>query len=89
MSMTFINLSSGMNYLHNRKPPILHRDLSSRNVLLSDNVAKIADFGLSKEKRNAYAKVTNSTGALGWLAPEVASGTHEFTEAADVYSYGM
>ena len=41
----------GMNYLHLRRPPILHLDLKSMNVLLSELLhAKIADFGFSKLK---------------------------------------
>ena len=43
------DIAEGMAFLHSRKPPLIHRDLKSHNVLLrSDGRAKIADFGLSK-----------------------------------------
>ena len=43
------DIAEGMTFLHSRKPPLIHRDLKSNNVLLrSDGRAKIADFGLSK-----------------------------------------
>ena len=43
------DIAEGMEFLHSRKPPLIHRDLKSQNVLLSsDGRAKIADFGLSR-----------------------------------------
>ena len=42
----------GMNWLHNAKPQIIHRDLKLTNVLLdTDLSAKICDFGLSVSKK--------------------------------------
>ena len=76
-----------MNYLHGLNPPVLHRDLTSKNILLDGKIAKVADFGLSKEKE-AAATMTASVGALPWAAPEVFKGAL-FTEAADTYSYGV
>lgn len=51
-----MDIASGMSFLHSAKPPIIHRDLKSPNVLLSSLsvkarvVAKVADFGLSKSQ---------------------------------------
>ena len=43
------DIAEGMAFLHSRRPPIIHRDLKSPNVLLdNENRAKIADFGLSR-----------------------------------------
>ena len=40
------DVARGLTYLHNRNPPVIHRDLSAKNVLLdSAMVAKISDFG--------------------------------------------
>ena len=42
-------LIDGLNYLHSRKPPVVHRDLNSKNVLLTETgLVKISDLGQAK-----------------------------------------
>ncbi len=51
-----LDVAKGMAFLHSHKPPIIHRDLKSLNLLLSENVSgpsdyvhvKITDFGLAR-----------------------------------------
>ena len=44
-----LDVANGLNYLHNRTPPIIHRDLTAQNVLLTKSFkAKISDLGVSK-----------------------------------------
>jgi serine/threonine protein kinase len=62
----FRDVCEAMEYLEGNN--FVHRDLAARNVLVSeDNVAKVSDFGLTKE-----ASSTQDTGKLPvkWTAPE-------------------
>lgn len=50
------DVASGLDYLHQREPTVIHRDMKPDNVLLTDMDpsaahAKITDFGLSKTYR--------------------------------------
>ncbi|KYQ93736.1 leucine-rich repeat-containing protein (LRR) [Tieghemostelium lacteum] len=86
------DVASGMSYLHNSTPPLVHRDLKSPNILLSTIpdepyiTAKVSDFGLSRSVVQGFVSkvVDNPT----WLAPEVLKA-HEYNEKGDVYSFGM
>eukprot|EP00698_Gefionella_okellyi_P007981 TRINITY_DN1957_c0_g1_i1.p1 TRINITY_DN1957_c0_g1~~TRINITY_DN1957_c0_g1_i1.p1 ORF type:complete len:1000 (+),score=215.95 TRINITY_DN1957_c0_g1_i1:85-3084(+) len=82
-----IGIAKGMNYLHLQRPPILHRDLKSPNVLVDAQwEAKIADFGMSKVKAATY--VDTMCGSPPWMAPEVIVGGG-YSEACDVYGWGV
>ena len=74
-----------MRFLHTADPLIIHGDLKAANVLLDTRFrAKVADFGLSHNKR--YLGVT---GTPFWMAPELLRGDAENNPTTDVYSFGM
>ena len=88
-----MDMAKGMKYLHTTSwPPIIHRDLKSPNVLIdsldehAEVIAKVADFGLSQ----VLASTTQGRSVANpvWLAPEIMKA-EEYTEKADVYSYGV
>uniref|UniRef100_A0A6B2LDM3 Protein kinase domain-containing protein n=1 Tax=Arcella intermedia TaxID=1963864 RepID=A0A6B2LDM3_9EUKA len=81
-------IALGMNYLHGES--ILHRDLTSKNILLSKHMeAKVADFGLSKVKMGESQTFSDTIGSLAWMAPEVIANAKKFSKSSDVYSYGI
>lgn len=82
-----VDTSRGMAYLHSMKPPIIHRDLKSMNILVSSTFGcKVSDFGLSREK--SVDETMSVTGTPLWLPPEMIRG-ERYTEKADVYSFGI
>lgn len=85
------DVACAMNYLHLWKPdPILHRDVSSPNVLLDYAVpsgwkAKLGDFGSANLQSHTH---TDSPGNPFYAAPE-ARHPDDHSPAMDVYSFGI
>ncbi len=76
----------GMLYLHSRSPPIVHRDLKSDNLLVTDDFScKVCDFGLARVKAHVtHVETTHANaGTPAWMAPELLRG-EEFDERVDV-----
>ncbi len=84
-----LDTAIGMHYLHTSKPPIVHGDLKSPNLLLGDNLnVKICDFGLSRFRMATKLSAGSKLGTPEWTAPEVLQSSRN-SEAGDVYSYGV
>ncbi|KAH3732570.1 protein kinase [Pelomyxa schiedti] len=84
-----LDMAKAMAYLHNSKPPIIHRDLKSANILLDEKGehCKVCDVGLARVK-SENAVLTGAVGTFAWMPPEMIGG-QEYDERADVYSYGL
>ncbi|XP_015894737.3 MDIS1-interacting receptor like kinase 2-like [Ziziphus jujuba] len=83
-------LANAISYLHHGCcPPIIHRDISSKNVLLdAEYEARISDFGSAINFHPGSLNWTSFAGTLGYSAPEL-SYTMEVNEKSDVYSFGI
>ena len=93
-----LGIAQGLQYLHGLDPPMIHRDLTTNNVLLTDNLcAKIADLGMSKLlTRKALEALTNIPGNESHMPPEarVADEQHyaisstDIAKKLDIFSFG-
>lgn len=84
------DIAHALSYLHHDcNPPIVHRDISSSNVLLnSESKSFVADFGVARLLDPDSSNHTVLAGTYGYIAPELAY-TMLVTEKCDVYSFGV
>ncbi|KIJ63536.1 hypothetical protein HYDPIDRAFT_29333 [Hydnomerulius pinastri MD-312] len=76
------DIASGLQYLHSFKFPVIHGDLTSKNVLIDEDYnARLTDFGLASviaggemEEDLAYLQMSiQRAGAVRYAAPELVS----------------
>ena len=85
------NVALGLQYLHERDKPILHRDLTARNVLLTKDLrAKIGDLGQAIVKQHNYEQyMSQAPGALCYMPPEVLKHNPKYDQSIDIFSFGV
>ncbi|EOA30339.1 hypothetical protein CARUB_v10013464mg [Capsella rubella] len=87
-----IGLGEALDYLHNQcSNPVIHRDVKSSNVLLSDEFEpQLSDFGLSiwGSKSCRYTIQRDVVGTFGYLAPEYFM-YGKVSDKVDVYAFGV
>eukprot|EP00286_Rhodomonas_abbreviata_P021859 CAMPEP_0181306314 /NCGR_PEP_ID=MMETSP1101-20121128/10229_1 /TAXON_ID=46948 /ORGANISM="Rhodomonas abbreviata, Strain Caron Lab Isolate" /LENGTH=336 /DNA_ID=CAMNT_0023412353 /DNA_START=84 /DNA_END=1091 /DNA_ORIENTATION=- len=87
-----MDMLRALDFLHNRDPVIIHRDMKPGNLLLSRDLSilKLADFGMGKVVRRDqldHANHRGHTGTVAYMAPEVFNKIQShYTEKADIYS---
>ncbi|KAL7111150.1 hypothetical protein ACP275_05G069800 [Erythranthe tilingii] len=83
-------IARALSYMHHHcSPPILHRDISTSNILLNSKLeASVSDFGTARLLDPDSSNQTLIAGTHGYIAPELAY-TMAVTEKCDVYSFGV
>ncbi|EEY66791.1 protein kinase, putative [Phytophthora infestans T30-4] len=82
-----LHVAHALTYLHSLETPVLHRDLKSKNVLLTSSLeVKLTDFRISREQ--ADRTMTAGVGTSLWMAPEVMLG-ERYDDKADTFSFGV
>ncbi|KAM4627537.1 ankyrin repeat and protein kinase domain-containing protein 1 [Polymixia lowei] len=85
----------GMNFLHSMKPPVLHLNLKTSNILLDDHLhVKISDFGLIKREQDLTKKTfmehLTARGNISYIPPETFNQCPEPPGTPfDVYSFAI
>ena len=86
-------VSRGLLYLHKHTPQIIHRDLTSKNVLLTSSfVAKITDFGNSRivnlQPSQLARTLSRLPGTLVYMPPEALEVSSRYGPSLDIFSFG-
>lgn len=88
-------VAQGLTYLHGQRPPVVHRDLSPNNILISlgSMTAKLSDFGVAKVfQLHQASRMTCLPGTPAFMPPETLPGAQpppkDYGDRIDVFSYG-
>jgi serine/threonine protein kinase len=91
-----MKLASAGFFLHKiLNPPIIHRDITSHNILLksrpryfdTDVDVKLSDFGISRQKLGRGLEIMSPVGNPRWTAPEIIR-KEPYCKKVDVWSFG-
>ena len=83
----FVQICLAMKHVHDRK--VLHRDIKSQNVFLTQNrrVIKLGDFGIARVLTETGAMAKTSCGTPYYMSPEICDGK-SYNDRSDVWSMG-
>lgn len=87
------DVASGLSWLHNMNPPVIHQDIKPDNVMIGENGDfMITDFGVSTHLKSTLRKsmsaAFSSAGTIAYMAPERFGKDNTSIMANDIYSLG-
>ena len=87
---------AAVRYLHSRDPPVIHRDLTLRNVLITGQIAKLCDFGCARlcatnpaDLVGLLPDLTACPGNVFYMPPEALLNPPVYDESLDIFSFGV
>ena len=84
------DIAAGLCFLHERPSPIMHRDLASKNVLLTiSGQAKIADLGVAKIVSQKKESLTRHPGTDAYMPVEAIAFDNIYDCSIDIYGLGV
>ena len=91
ITSVLLDIASGLVYLHEFTPPIVHRDLTARNVLLKlpSLQAKIADLGNAMIVDPSKLRIlSKAPGTTPYMPPEALQEVPKYDTQLDIFSFG-
>ena len=83
------DILDALQYLHTRKPPVVHRDIKPGNIKITpEGRAVLVDFGLAKAQDSTEATATGARGLSPGFSPPEQYGSGRTDARSDLYSLG-